>query len=249
MCIGDIKPNQFMLYVIKHKRPHVSVITNMDNPCSLGNPIIGDLGYDSWQTADKTEDELETYLLEEFEHLYGYIKHDKEKSHKYRSRVFEIDEEVEQNILYNLGENINIDDFNPDLNQVCVPGIHFFFGQADAIDFAGIKYNIILNAIDMMDIDLTKSDEMISQNKILEDIPNISPSIDDEDISYSPKPSPEPSSYINTPVLMEDDSIFIPKFENINLINLKNIPIFISQVNCDHASETIDALCLEYITS
>jgi hypothetical protein len=43
---------------------------------------------------------------------------------------------------YTLGQTISVDNFNSDLTRVCVPGIHFFLEQKDAINFYGQSHGI-----------------------------------------------------------------------------------------------------------
>lgn len=75
---------------------------------------------------------------------------------------------------YIIGDNIKIDNFDPDLSVVCVPGIHFFLHQQDALHYANV-YNILLSksSQEMLYID----DKFIKEDSS-EDSESISDNID-----------------------------------------------------------------------
>jgi hypothetical protein len=40
--------------------------------------------------------------------------------------------------LYSQGSELEVHDFDPDVNKTCCPGIHLHFVQSDAMDWHGI---------------------------------------------------------------------------------------------------------------
>jgi len=59
---------------------------------------------------------------------------------------------------YLLGKTVKVDDFDSDLKVVCVPGIHFYLTQEEALDnFWEESYSLILNEKEMLSADFSES--------------------------------------------------------------------------------------------
>jgi len=125
---------------------------------------------------------------------------------------------------YRLGETVSVYNFDPNLHHICVPGIHFFMKQEDALRFHGTstsKYNIKeYELMDKYDTDHNANNDNTYQSILIPDSQLIIPETREE--KYDTAGSDDEDAIIITP---SDKKLIEKEIKEEKLVNKTNLII------------------------
>ena len=128
---GDLKIKTPLIQKQEKKYCYKAAMTTDNDQCIVKLELLPE----SKIASDGVQDKLRTNCalvvgIFKFKKIFNILNYDYpslQRAYSKYDRYFE----------YNLGQKVSTQYFNDDLRQVCVPGIHFFMHQEDAINFHG----------------------------------------------------------------------------------------------------------------